>query len=486
MNIRQWKHCLGAALVLVAGLGMRAAWSYTVPYATPPGITLVDVVKLIDESSPEFIWRRLGDADGKPLYTYDADQPGKSSCYAECAQEFQPYLADAHAKGFSDWSTVVRDDHTKQWAYQGKPLYRYSGKDPIGEPVGACCGQAPVEDPAWHNPGSDFYAPKRGWRRAGYTPEKTLKMPTSLEISLLAAAGGFGFVDAGTHLTVYAVPVSHKLSVDWSPVRASEMAVPVGEFSMITRKDDGTRQWTYKGAALYTYSGDQTPGEVNGIFIGDRSIQAALAYENFEPPGVAVNNYVGRGPLLTDAKGRTLYYAARYHKTYGGRESPGGWSVSYNELKSQGTVACEGDCTLTWQPLLAAKNAQPSGYWEIATRADGSRQWVYKGSPVYTYFDDKKPGDIEGNNRSVILYGGAQGEVTFADAGTGPKGPQHLGNLTMLDAVGKPGADATYLAGQGYAIARPPRPAAPGAPVLGRGGPSDAGAGFYWHTVPLF
>ena len=83
---------------------------------------------------------------------------------------------------------------------------------------------------------------------------------------MLAVANGFGFVDAATHMTVYAAPVSHKLSSDWQPVRASALAVPVGEFSIITRKDDGTRQWTYKGEALYTYAGDYAPGDVNGHF----------------------------------------------------------------------------------------------------------------------------------------------------------------------------------------------------------------------------
>jgi predicted lipoprotein with Yx(FWY)xxD motif len=463
------------------------------PDSTPPGITLVDVVELMNEASPEFIWRRLGDADGKPLYTYDADAAGKSSCYDECAKEFIPLEADARAKAFSDWSIVLRDDHVKQWAYQGKPLYRYSGTDPLGEPQSSNFGSG--EQASWHDPSSSVYSPKRGWRRAGYSPEKTLAMPTALQVDLLAVAGGFGFVDAATRLTAYAVPVSHKVSSDWKPVRAAALAVPLGDFSIVIRKEDGTRQWTYKGEALYTYAGDYTPGDVNGIFTADKSIQAALAYHNFLPPGLSVGNYIGRGPLMTNAKGLTLYYAARYHKVFGGREGPVSYSLSYNDLKSQGTVACEANCALTWKPLLASANAQASGFWELIARADGSKQWVYKGSPVYTYFDDKKPGDIEGNNRSVILYGGAQGEVTYADAGTGPHGPQHLGKLTMLDAVGRPNGVATYVAGAGFTgdeagrnggAGNQRRGGAPGAPVLGRSGPPDAGAGFYWHTVPLF
>jgi predicted lipoprotein with Yx(FWY)xxD motif len=43
------------------------------------------------------LWRRLGDADGKPLYTFDKDGiGGKPTCVGECAKEFPPYLA---AKG---------------------------------------------------------------------------------------------------------------------------------------------------------------------------------------------------------------------------------------------------------------------------------------------------------------------------------------------------------------------------------------------------
>ncbi len=482
LNSRERMRRLGVAGLVVASTlgGAGAAWAYTAPLSTPPGITLVDVAKVEGASAPQFMWRRLGDAMGNPLYTYDADAPGKSSCYDECAKEFPPYAADVHAKGFGDWSIVARDDHLRQWAYQGKALYRYSGADPLGEPQSNVFEG--IEDPAWYNPASTTYSPKHGWRRAAYSPEKTAVIPTSVQLDALLATGGFGLVDAATHRTVYAVPVSRKLSDEWSPVRAAALAVPVGQFSIITRKEDGSRQWTYQGEALYTYAGDYTPGDVNGGFTGDKSIQVALLYRNFTPPGVTFGDYVGRGPLLVTSKGQTLYYVARYHATYGGRESPGGFSVSYNELKSQGAQACLGDCTVTWKPLMAAANAQPSGFFELIARPEG-KQWVYKGSPVYTYTGDQKAGDIEGNNRYVIVYGGSQGEITFSNAGTDPRDPQpRLGTLTMVLAVGaKPGEKAAYVAGQGYVD---PTGARNGAGS--RDGAPDHGAGFYWHTVPLF
>ena len=48
-------------------------------------------------------------------------------------------------------------------------------------------------------------------------------------------------------------------------------------------------------------------------------------------------------------------------------------------------------------PLMAAAGATPMGEYTIITRDDGNKQWAYKGHPLYTWKDDKKPGDITGD-----------------------------------------------------------------------------------------
>jgi predicted lipoprotein with Yx(FWY)xxD motif len=473
-----------AGFALVAALGMSAVRGYAVPYSTPPGITLVDVSAGPGTATPKFLWRRLGDEHGNPLYTYDADQAGSSSCYSECAKQFPPFMADARARPSGDFSIVVRDDHIRQWAYQGKPLYRYSGKDPVGEP--SSIGFARPDDPVVFDPASKIYSPKQGWRRAAYTPEKTIAMPPAVELDGLAVANGFGFVDAATHMTVYAAPLSHRLSGEWHPLRAAALARPIGQFSIVARKDYGTRQWSYKGEALYTYAGDYAPGEVTGIFVGDRSVQAALAYRNFMPPQIQISNYVGRGPLMTTPKGQTIYYVARFIGAHGGRDTRhGGYGVTYNDAKSQGIRGCLDECTQSWKPVLAAASARASGFWEIVVRPDSSRQWAFKGSPLYSFVGDK-PGDIAGNNRSVIVYGGPQGQIAYAYAEADPRLPQpHLGKIDLPFAVGD-GADA--------ASATPPSgkatPAGTGGATGQAGNAGDrtrraGGAGFYWHMVGL-
>src|SRR5262249_44250920 len=123
MNTSRWmRRSSLIGLAVASTLGTGAAMAYTVPYTTPSGIILVDVSKAIATASPQFLWRRLGDEQGHPLYTSNADQGGKSSCYNECAKEFPPFVAKSGAKAFGDWTIIKRDDHVKQWAYQGKPL----------------------------------------------------------------------------------------------------------------------------------------------------------------------------------------------------------------------------------------------------------------------------------------------------------------------------------------------------------------------------
>jgi predicted lipoprotein with Yx(FWY)xxD motif len=62
-----------------------------------------------------------------------------------------------------------------------------------------------------------------------------------------------------------------------------------------------------------------------------------------------------------------------------------------------GKSSCNGPCAANWPPLLAAADASASGDWSIVTRDDGSRQWAYKGKPLYRWIKDQKPGDRTGD-----------------------------------------------------------------------------------------
>jgi predicted lipoprotein with Yx(FWY)xxD motif len=81
--------------------------------------------------------------------------------------------------------------------------------------------------------------------------------------------------------------------------------------------------------------------------------------------------------LLVDGAGHTLY-----------RYDPDGAS---------GHSRCSGSCAAVWPPYLADGGARAAGGFSVTARADGSRQWIYRGHPLYLFVGEDKPGDRDGD-----------------------------------------------------------------------------------------
>ena len=69
-----------------------------------------------------------------------------------------------------------------------------------------------------------------------------------------------------------------------------------------------------------------------------------------------------KGKVLTDDKGMTLYV---FDKDSGGKS------------------ACNGPCAGNWPPLKATASSSSAGDYAVITRDNGSKQWAYKGRPLY-------------------------------------------------------------------------------------------------------
>jgi predicted lipoprotein with Yx(FWY)xxD motif len=67
------------------------------------------------------------------------------------------------------------------------------------------------------------------------------------------------------------------------------------------------------------------------------------------------------------------------------------------DTAGSGKSVCNGPCATNWPPLMAKANAAPTGDWSVVTRDDGSKQWAYKGRPLYFWAKDTKPGDKTGD-----------------------------------------------------------------------------------------
>ena len=84
----------------------------------------------------------LATEEGLTLYTYREDEPGVSNCTAVCAEAWPPFAASADAgttgaEIAGKWSMITREDGSKQWAYNGDPLYTWVEDQQPGDVRGA-------------------------------------------------------------------------------------------------------------------------------------------------------------------------------------------------------------------------------------------------------------------------------------------------------------------------------------------------------------
>ena len=68
------------------------------------------------------------------------------------------------------------------------------------------------------------------------------------------------------------------------------------------------------------------------------------------------------------------------------------------DAAGSGKSVCNGPCAQLWPPVAAQASDMAMGDWSIVTRDDGSKQWAYKGAPLYTFAKDAKAGDTTGDN----------------------------------------------------------------------------------------
>jgi predicted lipoprotein with Yx(FWY)xxD motif len=171
---------------------------------------------------------------------------------------------------------------------------------------------------------------------------------------------------------------------EWPPVRAAAGAKPVGDWTIIKRKD-GIDQWAYKGQALYTSALDREPGDTYGgtMRSGGEGSGDGPAYRipigppPDVPPGLAVR---------TTALGRLLVTV------------DGSYSVYYSDNDGRDHSSCDAVCAETWKPVLAPASARPHGAWTVTERMPGIWQWAFRGEPIYIYAVDKNPRSQEGSD----------------------------------------------------------------------------------------
>jgi predicted lipoprotein with Yx(FWY)xxD motif len=103
---------------------------------------------------------------------------------------------------------------------------------------------------------------------------------------------------------------------------------------------------------------------------------------------ISVGSASGVGKVLVDSKGMTLYYFEK-------------------DQKGSGKSKCEGACAGAWPPLTTSGAPEPmsgvnSSMLGTIERTDGSMQVTYAGWPLYTFVEDKKPGEDNGTDSKAF------------------------------------------------------------------------------------
>jgi len=106
---------------------------------------------------------------------------------------------------------------------------------------------------------------------------------------------------------------------------------------------------------------------------------AARSMSNNHKQAVVKTRSVGPRMLLVNNRGLTLYHLS---------------------VERKGHFICtNGACLTEWHPLVVKKGVAPTGVKSLSTvkRPDGRLQVAYKGGPLYTFEEDHRPGDTNGN-----------------------------------------------------------------------------------------
>jgi len=215
-----------------ARLAAGGAWHLMFePAALPAGLSL----------STSLLGRVLADHKGRTLYTRTGDAP--------VSGPWQPLTAPALATVAGDWSLVPLPDGTRQWAYKGKPLYRYDNdrdpQDVRGHGVDGVWSAVILQPAPALPPWVTITRVDLGWVFAD-RDRMTLYVPADFEQIKIAQTCPKECMDKY-----------------WRPVLAESSDVPIGRWAPI-ENEAGQRQWSYSGMPVFTHTRDTKPGEMAG------------------------------------------------------------------------------------------------------------------------------------------------------------------------------------------------------------------------------
>ena len=99
-----------------------------------------------------------------------------------------------------------------------------------------------------------------------------------------------------------------------------------------------------------------------------------------------------------------------------------GMTLYHLSVERRGHFVCTASCLSLWKPLLVPRGSKPTGARFLGTvkRPDRGIQVTYRGGPLYTFVQDRRPGDTKGDGFKDV---GVWHPVTVAGKATSAPPP---------------------------------------------------------------
>lgn len=315
-----------------------------------------------------------------------------------CTEAWPPVLAAADAKPVGAWTIVTRKDGKKQWQYNEHPLYRsFFDKKPGDVLGGTTRSEYAQGNYAWRTP----IAPPPNVP-PGFAVETTA-------IGRMILTTGRMSIFAYDKDTATSSACNGQCEKIFVPMLAPAGATPRGEWSTINRAT-GVKQWAFRGKPLYRYEPDI---ERESLVATDEPGWSAVYTMKAPLPPAAFFKLqdTHTGTAVATANGMTIY-------TYTCADDAVDQLLCDHPKTTQAyrVAICGGgsqeECLKRFPPVLAPVGAKSgsrawgtmyldpkTGHESAATDKNALHVWTFRDRPVYTYFGDTFPGEIEGDSR---------------------------------------------------------------------------------------
>lgn len=214
----------------------------------------------------------LTDQSGKTLYFFAADANGKSACSGTCLNTWAAFYKETPTLSTSltagDFTTITRDDGTKQTTFRGWPLYTYKNDARAGDVLGDNVGQA------WYVAKTDYSIMIGSGQLVGndgkaYT--KDYKEGTGTTLYLTDGSGKtlYAFASDKRGINNY-TKADMSNNATWPLFEDALKSIPsvlkATDFGLATTLAPGHKQLSYKGWPLYYFGPDAgIRGNTKGI-----------------------------------------------------------------------------------------------------------------------------------------------------------------------------------------------------------------------------